>query len=485
MNIYEFLMENIDRDKVAVQSRDEEKTYAQIIQMANIVCQKLKEVDVQLGQFVAIIGNNSSGWIASYLGILKYGAVAVPVPIDQHPDTISQFLQMTDCKTCFIDSTHQSKFDSLPVEHQLDTDNLDLSEAVPDYPIYPANDDDLATLMFTSGSTGVPNAVKVSHKNIYTNTKSIIEYIGLVNDDRMLIILPFYYCFGTSLLHTHLRIGGSLALNNRFMFVENVLDDIENFQCTGFAGVPSIYQRLIKRSTFSERKFDSLRYFQQAGGRLSHSLIKSIVEAFPEKQFFVMYGQTEATARLSYLQPEFVLSKANSIGRAIPYTTLEILDEDGKAVSSGEQGELVASGGNITLGYWHDDNNQRFVDGKLHTGDIAMMDDDGFFYIVGRKSDFLKPGGNRFSSHKIVDVLLSHPQIIEAEVLGVYDDDFGETVHAFVGVGDNKLSVNDVKRHCLDHLPRFAIPHEITIKSELPKNNAGKVQRRLLLNYKN
>jgi len=483
MNIYDYLMADIDPDKIVIQSRTEQIIYAELLEMVNQVCAILAEHNTAQGQYIAIIGQNSSFWIACYLGILRYGAVAVPVPIDQHPDMINQFLEMIGCHLCFIDQELESKFKSLPTKQLITPDKLNDADTEIAYPAYQPAKNDLATLMFTSGSTGIPNAVKVSHLNIIVNTKSIVEYIKLTAHDRIMTILPFYYCFGTSLLHIHLRVGGSLILNNRFMFVEHVLDDMENFACTGFAGVPSIYQRLIKRSTFTERHFETLRYFQQAGGRLSHEFIKAIVEAFPEKDFYVMYGQTEATSRLSYLPPEKVLEKVNSIGKAIPYTTLEIVDEEGKPVKTGEQGEIVASGDNITLGYWHDEPNARYVEGKLHTGDMATMDDDGFIYIVGRKSDFLKPGGNRFSSHKIVDVLLSHPQIYEAEVLGVYDADLGETIHAFVGVGDNELSANDVKRHCLEHLPRFAIPHEIVIKSELPKNNAGKIQRRLLLDY--
>ena len=483
MNVYDYLMADVDPDKIAILSREEQTTYAELLGMVNLVGAILAHHNTMQGQYIAIIGQNSSYWIACYLGILRYGAVAVPVPIDQHPDMINQFLEMISCHLCFIDQELENKFASLPTKQIITPDKFKIIDSTVEQPTYQPAKNDLATLMFTSGSTGVPNAVKVSHLNIIANTKSIVEYLKLTRYDRIMIVLPFYYCFGTSLLHTHLRVGGTLVLNNRFMFVEHVLDDMENFTCTGFAGVPSIYQRLIKRSTFTERHFDTLRYFQQAGGRLSHEFIKAIVEAFPKKDFYVMYGQTEATSRLSYLPPEIVLEKVNSIGKAIPYTTLEIVDEEGKPIIAGEQGEIVASGDNITLGYWHDEPNSRYINGKLHTGDMATMDADGFITIVGRKSDFLKPGGNRFSSHKIVDVLLSHPQIYEAEVLGVYDADLGETIHAFVGVGDNELSVNDVKRHCLEHLPRFAIPHEIIIKSELPKNNAGKIQRRLLLDY--
>lgn len=483
MNVYGYLMNNIDPEKVVMVSRAEQKTYDDLLKMINQVCSILRDHNIEVGSCIAILGQNSSFWIAAYLGILRYGAVAVPVPIDQHAAMITQFLEGVGCSLCFIDHDQQKKFDALPVAFMIDPEQLLQADSTREHPMHETDDHDLAALMFTSGSTGIPNAVKVSHKNIKTNTQSIIAYLRLKTSDRMMVVLPFFYCFGTSLLHTHLRVGGSLVINNQFLFVERVLDDMENFICTGFAGVPGIYQRLLKRSTFTQRTFEHLRQFQQAGGRLSHRFIEAIVELFPDKAFFVMYGATEATARLSYLPPDLVLQKVNSIGKAIPYTTIEILDDNGQPIQPGESGEIVASGENITSGYWFDEPNTKYRDGKLYTGDIATVDDEGFIYIIGRKSDFLKPGGNRFSSHKIIDALLLHPAIIEADVIGLYDDELGETIHAFVGVGDHELSENEVKRHCLDHLPRFAIPHEITIKSELPKNNAGKIQRRLLLDY--
>lgn len=483
MNVYSYLMENLDPDKVAVLSQTEEVNYSDLQNMIGQIYTCLQNHNVGHGECIAILGHNSSFWVACYLAILRYGAVAVPIPTDQHPTMIHEFLEMVDCQLCFMDDAHQKKFSDLSVEHIVTPQDLRQIDSIIDQPVYNPKPNDLAALMFTSGSTGIPNAVKVSHQNIIANTKSIIEYLKLTEEDRMMVVLPFYYCFGTSLLHTHLRIGGSIVLNNQFMFVEKVLDDIENFSCTGFAGVPSIYQRLVKRSTFLNRTLVLIKHFQQAGGRLSHIFIEPIVKAFPEKDFFVMYGQTEATSRLAYLPPSLVLKKAGSIGQAIPYTKLEIVDEDGKSIQQGESGELVASGENVTSGYWNEQPNSRFKDGKLYTGDLATIDEEGYIYLVGRKSDFLKPGGNRFSTQKIVDVLVQHPMIVEAEVIGSYDDDLGEVIHAFIGVGDYEVTENDIKRHCLEQLPRFAIPQNITIQSELPKSSAGKVQRRLLLDY--
>ena len=184
--------------------------------------------------------------------------------------------------------------------------------------------------MFTSGTTASPKAVRLTHGNIQANTDSIIESLGLRGDDRILVILPFFYCYGASLLHTALRLGGRLVLCNSFVFPETALDLLEREECTVFAGVPSSFQLLLRASTFAQRALPSLRLIQQAGGKLSPVLIEELLTATPAAQLFVMYGQTEATARLSIIAPDKLAEKPGSIGKGIPGVTLRVLDEAGQ-----------------------------------------------------------------------------------------------------------------------------------------------------------
>jgi acyl-CoA synthetase (AMP-forming)/AMP-acid ligase II len=184
-----------------------------------------------------------------------------------------------------------------------------------EFPILDAGRD-LASLMFTSGSTGAPKGVMVSHRNIEVNARDIVGYMGLTPEDRVMVVLPFNYCFGLSLLHTHLMAGATLVLNNQFMYPENVLLDMQDKACTGIAGVPSTYQILLRKSRLKEMSFPELRWIQQAGGKLPNPFIQEIRSAFPQVRYYLMYGQTEATARLSYLPPERLLDKLGSIGKA-------------------------------------------------------------------------------------------------------------------------------------------------------------------------
>jgi acyl-CoA synthetase (AMP-forming)/AMP-acid ligase II len=199
-----------------------------------------------------------------------------------------------------------------------------------------------------------------------------------------------------------------------------------------------------------------------------------------------MYGQTEATARLSYLPPARLVDKLGSIGMGLPSTHLEVLKPDGSPVTpgSGETGEIVAAGTNITLGYWNDpvETARHFRDGKLHTGDIARVDGDGFIFIVERERDFIKSGGNRVSSKEVLDVIVEMPAVVEAAVLGFPHDLLGEAIHAFVVVARGAgLVPDDVQAHCRRRLPTNKVPAKVVFIDKMPHHGSGKVWQSKLL----
>jgi acyl-CoA synthetase (AMP-forming)/AMP-acid ligase II len=335
--------------------------------------------------------------------------------------------------------------------------------------------------MFTSGSTGEPKGVMVSHRNIECNTRDIVSYLGLSCEDRLMVVLPFHYCFGASLLHTHLAAGASIVLNNNFrLYPETVLQEMQQKGCTGVAGVPSTYQLLLRKSRFRQMSFPKLRWLQQAGGKLPNPCIQELLSAFPQVQFFLMYGQTEGTARLSYLPPERLSDKLGSIGKGLPSTQLEVLRPDGSPVTPGsdDTGEIVASGDNITLGYWNDpqETAHYFCKGRLHTGDLARVDTDGFIFIIEREREMIKSGGNRISAKEVEEVIAEIPEVVEVAVLGTPHELLGEAVTAFlVPVPGANLTSELVRGHCRRRLPQFKMPEEIVFLQSMPHNSSGKV----------
>lgn len=331
LNVAEFLLGEKNPSEVALVTLTGEHTYGDLQQAAQAVAGYLASIGGRKGDRALIVSDNSFFSAAAYLGILSAGLVSVPLPASATKPELKYALEMTEPKAAFLQGSAARAYDdlltALPVvlDKSLPKLGLTTAWAFQDLLNYfrgeqftPAavEEDDLAALMFTSGSTGKPRAVMVSHGNIIANTESIIDYLQLTNRDRIMVVLPLHYCFGTSLLHTHLRVGGSVVLDNRFLYPNTVLDRMAEMQCTGFAGVPSHFQILLKSSGLRDKSFPSLRYVQQAGGYLSPASISELQAALPATKIFLMYGQTEATARLSYLPPEHLPEKLGSIEEA-------------------------------------------------------------------------------------------------------------------------------------------------------------------------
>lgn len=260
--------------------------------------------------------------------------------------------------------------------------------------------DDLALLLTTSGSTGSPKLVRQSYKNIEANTKSIVEYLELNEKECPITTLPMNYTYGLSIINTHLYVGASIILTGKTLMQKEFWQQFKEFEATSFGGVPYTYE-MLDRLRFFRMNLPHLHTITQAGGKLSPELHKKFAEYAKEnsKKFVVMYGQTEATARMSYLPHNKSIEKYGSMGIAIPGGKFSLIDAEGKEITTPETvGELVYEGENVTLGYAERGEDLAKGDEhhkKLITGDMAKFDKDGYFYIVGRKKRFLKIFGNR------------------------------------------------------------------------------------------
>lgn len=488
-NVAQFLLERGRDDAPALWHGRTTVSYAELRAAVWACAERIEQADGEAGERVGIFAENCPFFVAAYLGAIYAGRCAVPFQTDCSEPTFERIVRSTGMRRIFASRQFRPRL--APLAARLDVELL--VEPSPNAPLAaaprPATSVDpgaaLAALVWTSGSTGVPKGVMVTHRNIVCNTADILSYLPLTADDRAMVVLPFYYCYGLSLLHTHLRAGAALALNNQFLFPVKVLDEMLQRGCTGLAGVPSTYQILLRKTDFARRGFPALRWLQQAGGALPAPLIQEIRRALPAVRFYVMYGQTEATARLSYLPPERLDDKLGSIGWGLPHTRLEVLRDDGQAVRPGsnETGEIVASGENIALGYWDDADEtcRYFRDGRLYTGDIARVDDEGCIYIMSRARDFIKAMGNRVSPKEIEDVLAELPAVVEAAVIGSPHELFGEAIVAFlVTSGPGGLSVDDVRTHCQRRLPSRKVPAAFRFLPALPKTANGKVSKEAL-----
>lgn len=334
-----------------------------------------------------------------------------------------------------------------------------------------------AVVLYTSGSTGTPRGVIQTYRNIAANSRSIVEYLGLGPTDRVMAILPFYYCYGRSLLQTHLLAGGSVFVDMRFMYPRVVMEALASEGCTGFAGVPTTFEIIRREVDLSTIPMPRLRYLTQAGGPMRPDTIAWVRKTFAPAKLFVMYGQTEATARLAYLPPERAEEKHGSIGVAIPRVELRVVDESGCELPPGEVGHLVARGENVTPGYLcaPDETAAILHDGWLWTGDLARRDEDGFLFIAGRAKEMLKVGGHRVSPLEIENLVMEHPSVKEAAVVGAADAVQGEVIVAFVVPREGAaLDEALLRRFCRERLPAFKVPSRVELVDALPRNPSGK-----------
>jgi acyl-CoA synthetase (AMP-forming)/AMP-acid ligase II len=335
---------------------------------------------------------------------------------------------------------------------------------------------DLAALMGTSGSTGVPRFVKVTHGNLIANTEAISRSQQLAGDERAMLILPLSYCFGASVIHTHLYRGGGVVFDRRFMFPDKVLQATAQLGCTTFAGVPTVYNVLLRRSNIRNTAMPRLRRFLQAGGALAPERIDEMREIFPASKFYVMYGQTEATARIACMEPERWEDKPGSVGKPLDNLQVSILDEEGNAVPPGQAGELHVKGPSICSGYLNDPEETRrvFRAGWLRTGDLARQDEDGYIWIEGRKASFLKMRGTRVSLAEVEQRVTALPGIYECAASAAEHPEAGEALVLFVVADPGaKIATEEIRRY----LPAHWTLDSIRLVSELPKTPTGKIDR--------
>jgi long-chain acyl-CoA synthetase len=505
---------NPDAEAVVVQGRC--ITYCELGHAAERLAKSLRRMAFGDGARVALLLENSIEYVIAFFGVLEADLVVVPLDTSLTADALRYIL--SDCSVhVVIAHSHyrrllQSIFEgSSEVDFLLCDAPLSFGTAKPNVLVYdqrlnfeqidlPERSScgcgadaisvsrggmlhELAAIFYTSGSTGAPKGVMLSHLNLISNTLATIEYLELTQEDRTLVILPFNYIYGNSLLLTNIACGACLVIDNRFMYPEAVLNTMEEQRCTGFSGVPSNFMILLGKSTFSSRHFPHLRYLTQAGGAMAPAVIKNLIDIVPDKKIFIMYGQTEAAPRITYLPPEKLRQKLGSIGVPLIGVSVKIVDEQQQELPAEATGELAVLGDNVMMGYWRraDEEQEVLRDGMLLTGDLGYVDADGFFFIVGRKKEIIKTGGNRVSVKEVEECLVANENVLEACVVGIPDPLLSEAIQAIVVLKPGtKLSERDLLLHCRRTLADYKVPRRIVYVDELPKQESGKINRRLL-----
>ena len=469
--------------------RQEKYTYGDLARRANALANYLVNVcGVKKGDRVGICSGNDMVYIDLFYATARTGAITTAYNILLTAEELEGLLENEEPKVIFYDSAHQEKIDALrrrtgdcrwiPLGAEYD-DILaaDLSPA----PLVPIDPEDIIQLMHTGGTTGLPKGAMLSARAIMLNAMGQQNTYSLTKDDVMFGYLPFFH---TATWHTIamplLYAGGELVFARKF-HVEQTFDVIEQARPTMIWGVPTVYRRLAAHPRFAQADFSSITRCRCGAAPPSLELM----EKYWEKgvQFCNGYGMTESgpgnlSIPVGELTLEQIRAKRTSCGKVMPFNEARIVDDQGLEVPVGQEGELLLRGGVLFSGYWNDPEETRraMAGGWLHTGDIARMDEDGFFYVVGRKKNMFITNGENIFPSEIEGVLFRHPAIEDACVIGVPDPDRGEVGKALVVSRDPNLTVEELAQFAAGHLPSIKQPKYYAFVPEIPKNSLGKIR---------
>lgn len=444
-----------------ISESSEHFTYAGLLKVADAIKSHCKNRCL-----VFSVCENSLESVAGYIGFLRGRIVPVLLNDSINRDLFDNLLR-----------TYKPEYIWLPRQKAKDATRgtevyhyghyvLLKTDYVTDYTLH----EDLALLLTTSGSTGSPMLVRQSYKNINNNANAIVQYLGITQTDRPITTLPMSYTYGLSIINSHLLKGCAIILTNKTFMDKAFWELLKTKEATTFGGVPYVYE-MLKKLRFSRMELPRLKILTQAGGKLSRDLSLEFATICEQKgiRFFVMYGQTEATARMSYLPSEYAVSKAGSMGIAIPGGEFWLEDDNGNVIPDSDTvGELVYRGDDVTMGYaatCHDlckgDENA----GVLKTGDMAKRDADGFYYIVGRQKRFLKLFGNRVNLDEV-------EQLIKG--LGYHCVCSGEDDHLRIYTSDQESHAT-IKSFVAERTGIHTSGFEVIYIQSIPRNAAGKI----------
>jgi amino acid adenylation domain-containing protein len=473
---------------------DRTVTFAELRAESAATTALLARSGVACGERVALLLENSVDFAVALFGVLEAGAVAVPLNPATRPEKLAYILD--DCAAAGVVAPSRLADVVARATDLLAHAPLVLwageSEAGGARTTMPGPprviDEDVALLLYTSGTTGVPKGVMLTHRTVCNNAWAIGSYLENRPADVVLTTLPLSFSYGLFQLLTAVEVGHTVVLEQSHAYPADTLGRMRDLGVTGFPGVPTTFAALLPQLELGEVALPALRYVTNAGAALPAPHLARLRELLPGTRIFCMYGQTECT-RASYLDPELLDEKPGSVGRAMPNTELYLVDDDGRRLPPGSTGELVVRGANVMRGYWGrpEETADRLRPGAgvgekvLHTGDVFELDLDGYLTFLGRRDDVFKSRGQKVSPLEVETVIYELPEVVEAAVVGVPDPVEGLCVMAYVVAHDaSRVTESDVRRHCRSRLEPHLVPRRVEFVDVLPKTGSGKIDRSAL-----
>ncbi|GAA0596423.1 fatty acid--CoA ligase family protein [Virgibacillus siamensis] len=490
--------------KTAYVFQDSETTYLELEGMISKFASSLQQLGYRKGDHIALALGNSPYYVIALYGALRVGAVVIPVNPMYTPHELDYILKNGDVKGIITMDMLMEKFEAIAnqltdVKHYICCDtgssrSFDDSSVANKMKSFTElikagslgvetpqlRDSDTALILYTSGTTGKPKGAMLTHQNIYSNAKDTADYLTINGEDRVIAALPMFHVFCLTVsLNAPLMNGGTVLIMPKFS-PQDVFKVASEQKATIFAGVPTMYNYLLQRAAEPTADFSRIRLCISGGSSMPVALLKNFEEAF-NVRVSEGYGLSEA-APVTCFNPLDRPRKPGSIGQSILNVENKVMNEFGEEAETGEVGELAVCGPNVMKGYYklQEETEMALRDGWLYTGDMARMDNEGYFYIVDRKKDMILVGGYNVYPREVEEVLYEHPGIAEAAVIGAPHPETGESVKCFVVTKDPALTEDVLLEFCKAHLAKYKVPSKIDFLDELPKNTTGKILRKSL-----
>jgi len=470
----------ISPENIALEEKDRSIPYGLLDEAINTIASEINDFD---NCKFALLAESGIEYIQALMAVYRSDNIAVPLPVELTESNIREILNSNQINNIIVTDQQYSRFGDAFFERFATVIHISNDSSVKNLrkKIISENNNELLRLvMYTSGTTGTPKGVMLSDENLIANANSIIEVLNITPKDKAAQVISPHHAFGNSIINSQLIAGGSIKIGG-LTFLESTFKLIES-GVTIFYGVPSTYRILLKYPSSFQRSFKNVRLAASAGGAMEEEIIEKIKQLSDMIEIIPMYGQTEATARLSYLPSADLEKYPDTIGKPIPGVELDVVDDSKKPVASGVTGELIAKGENILIGYLNDEEatSKKIIDGWMYTGDLAQKLPNGYFKLLGRKDDLIKVADHRINPREVEKYIGKQNEVSDVFVVPVDHEYLGNAISLMV-IPNQNTEVEALYAFCRKNLPGFLCPLEIILIENLPLSKSGKISNRSII----